>query len=475
MTPSRIVQRIGQSRFIVPYIVGCALFMQMLDSTVVAMALPEMARALGEDPVRLNIAITSYLLSIAVFIPISGWIADRFGARLVFASAVALFTLSSAACGLASSLPELVAARLVQGMAGAMMVPVGRIVMLRSVSKADLMQATAVLTMPALLGPVLGPPIGGFVATYGSWRWIFLMNIPIGILGMILILLFIKDIREDNVPPLDWRGFVLSAVSLACLVSGFETVGRDAIAPQYTIAILLVGAVAAVLYVRHANRIAHPILDLKLMRIKTYAVAVIGGNFCRFTISATPFLLAMLLQVVFGLSAFAAGMISFIGALGALLGKFLITPLFGRFGFRVVLAANGVVMSLSIAACMLFSPETPHAVIMAVLFLSGLFRSIQMTGVNTLIYADLSQKDIAGGNTFASMMQQLAFSLGVGIAALAMQTSLSLRGGDTLEAMDVGAGFAVVAVCALASLIWFVSLPADAGAEVSKARIKQAS
>src|SRR5690606_31339646 len=277
----------------IPFIVGCALFMQMLDSTVVATALPAMAQALGSTPVRLNVAITSYLLAVAVFVPVSGWAADRHGARRVFMAAIALFTLSSVACALAQNLTHLVLARVAQGIAGAMMVPVGRIILLRVVPKQDLLKAMSFLSIPALLGPVIGPPLGGFMVTYMSWHWIFLINIPIGVLGIFLVLRYVAEIREEGTPSLDWPGFLLSAICLAALVSGFEAIGRDVMPLPMLLGLIATGAACGLLYGWHARRTEHPIIDLSLMRIPTFAIATLGGNLCRFAVGATPFLLAM--------------------------------------------------------------------------------------------------------------------------------------------------------------------------------------
>ncbi|MGV6871067.1 DHA2 family efflux MFS transporter permease subunit [Pseudochelatococcus sp. B33] len=466
----RITERVSRSRFIVPYIVGFALFMQLLDSNVVAMALPEMARTFGEDPVRMNIVITSYLLSVSVFIPVCGWVADRFGARNVFVAAIALFTVSSVFCGLANSLVELVAARLLQGLAGAMMVPVGRIVMLKSVSKADLMQAMAFLTVPALMGPVLGPPVGGLITSLGSWRWIFLMNVPVGIVGVVMACVFIKNLREERVPPLDWRGFLLMGTALACLVLGFEMLSHGEGSWRVSTLVVVTGAAALWLYARHARRTEAPLIDFSLMKIKTFSASVMSGNLCRFDISASPFLLALLLQVVFGLSPVAAGVITASGAVGAIVAKFLITPLFQHFGFRTVLVAGGIASGFAISISALFTPTTPHLVMMLVLFVSGIFRSTQLTGVNTLTFADIPSERMSAATTLSSMMQQLAFSVGVGIAALTLQASVAARGAESLTIGDVRTGIVVLALLTAASALGFSRLAANAGDEVSKHR-----
>src|SRR5579875_498118 len=252
---------------VIPLIVACALFMENLDSTVLATALPAIAQSLGESPLRLSLAITSYLFSLAVFIPASGWVADRFGARRVFRLAILVFLAGSILCGLSSSLLGFVLARIFQGMGGAMMVPVGRLVVLRSLPKTGLINALAYLTVPALVGPVLGPPLGGFITTYVSWRWIFWINVPIGVLGVILATLFIPDMREEAVPPLDLPGFFLTALGLTGLVFGFEAAGRDVVPLPSVISLLAAGAISLALYIRYARRAAHPIIDLSLLRI----------------------------------------------------------------------------------------------------------------------------------------------------------------------------------------------------------------
>ena len=383
----------GQTSIIVPLIVGCALFMQMLDSTIIATALPSMAQSLGEEPTRLNLAITSYLLSLAVFIPISGWVADRYGARSVFAAAIAVFTASSVLCGAANSLGFLVAARLAQGVGGAMMVPVGRLVMLRTVPKAELMRAMSFLTTPAVFGSVLGAPVGGFIVTAASWRWIFFINVPVGVLGIALVLLMVPNVRESVVPPLDWRGFLLSGVGLAALVFGFETVGRGTMPGWAVAAAGGGGALCWWLYLLHARRTPHPILDLKLLRLQTFAAATFGGGLCRLGFGAIPFLMAMLLQVGFGLSALAAGLLTFASAAGALLNKPAIRHIVRWFGFRNVLIGTATFNGLFLCGYALFRPATPHAVILAVLLVGGFFRSLLFTSLN---HAGLCRRKNAG-------------------------------------------------------------------------------
>ena len=456
-----------RTSLVIPLIVGCALFMQQLDSTIIATALPTMARSLGTDPTRLNLAITSYLLSLAVFIPVSGWIADRFGARQVFAAAIAVFTVSSVLCGAAGSLPTLVAARLMQGVGGAMMVPVGRLVMLRSVAKGELMRAMSVLTAPAVFGSILGAPVGGVIVTYASWRWVFLINVPVGLLGIGLVLWLIPDLREESVPPLDWRGFLLSGAGLAALVFGFETVGRDAL-PGWAVASVIGAGVACwVGYLRHARRAANPILDMRLFGVQTFAAATLGGGLCRLGFGAIPFLMAMLLQVGFGLSALTAGLLTFASAAGALLNKPAIRTIVRWAGFRTILIGTALFNGLFLCGYGLFRPSTSHAVILMVLLIGGFFRSLLFTALNTLGYADVPATAMGRATSLASTAQQVSLSLGVGLAALLLHASMVLRGASTLATRDVSPAFLIMGLLSLASLPWFLALDRQAGAEVS--------
>ncbi len=447
-----------------PFLVGCALFMQMLDSTVVTTALPTMAVTLGSDPVRLNVAITSYLLSVAVFVPISGWAADRFGARRVFITAIALFTLSSLTCALSRTLFELVLSRIAQGVGGAMMVPVGRIILLRTIPKHELLRAMAFLSIPALLGPMIGPPVGGFLVTYMSWHWIFLINLPIGILGIWMVRRHVQELPNDGkAHRLDLVGFILSATCMATLVGGFEALGQPD-TPWSTAGLLIaVGLLCGALYVWHARHRNDPILDLSLMRIQTFRVATLAGNLCRFTVGATPFLLAMLLQVGFGLSAMSAGLITFVGAIGAMIMKVAAPPVLKRWGYRRVLSVNALLTGVAVACCAAFTSTTPIPVMLGVLLVGGFFRSLQFTAINTLAYADISHASMSRASSFAAMAQQLGVSLGVGVAASALNLSMRLRSGQTLAPQDVISGFLVIGLlCAIASLS-FHRLPDHAG------------
>ena len=458
-------------QIIVPLIVACALFMQNLNSTVIATALPAIARSLHEEPLRLNLAITSYLLSLAVFIPLSGWMADRFGARPVFCWAIAVFTLGSAGCGIADNLETLIAARVVQGMGGAMMVPVGRLVLLRTVPKADLVRALAFLSMPALLGPVIGPPLGGFIVTYSSWRWIFYINLPVGVLGIVLGRLFIVDIREKEVGPLDVRGFVLAGVGLAGLTFGLEAVGRGALPVAVVGGLIVGGAICFALYILHARHASYPIIDLALMRIPTFKASIYGGSLFRIGIGALPFLLPMMLQVGFGMNALGSGLITFASAAGAMTMRLSATPVIRRFGFRRVLIGNTVISGLFMAAYGFFGPATPHWLIFMALLIGGFFRSLQFTCVNTLAYADVTPSVMSRATSLASMAQQLSVSFGVGLAALFLHLTMLFRGETALGAGDFPMTFVFVGVVSFASVFLFIPLKPEAGAEVSGHRL----
>ncbi|HKD67660.1 MAG TPA: DHA2 family efflux MFS transporter permease subunit [Candidatus Binataceae bacterium] len=455
---------------LVPLIVGCALFMELLDSTVITTALPAMARSLHEDPIKLNLAITSYLLSLAVFIPVSAWVADRFGARIVFRTAIVIFTIGSVFCGISHSLPELVAARILQGCGGAMMVPVGRLVILKTVPKRHLVTAMSYLSIPALIGPVVGPPVGGFIVTYSTWRWIFFINVPICLIGIVMVTLFIKDIREDNVPPLDLLGFVLTGVGLAALVFGFESVGRGELPPVVVFALMAGGASCMGLYVLHYNRARHPIINLGLLRIMTFRISTVGGGLFRMGIGAMPFLLALLLQLAFGINPFKSGLIIFASALGALTMKLAINPIIRLFGFRSLLIFNGVISAFFMLCCALFRPTTPHLLIALVLFSGGFFRSLQFTCINALGYADVPSPLMSNASSLASMGQQLSISLGVAIAALALRVGMTLHHSRVLTARDIVPAFLLTGGLGLLGSIVFLPLPHNAGAELAGRR-----
>jgi EmrB/QacA subfamily drug resistance transporter len=451
----------------VPLIVACALFMENLDAAVIATALPEIAHDLGTDPVQLSVAITAYLFGLAVFIPASGWIADRYGPRAVFRAAIAVFTLGSIGCGFAESLPSLVAARVVQGIGGAMMVPVGRLVLLRAVEKKELVRAMAWLTVPALVGPLVGPPLGGAIATYASWRWIFWINVPIGVVGIVLASRYIPVLGTAERRPFDFLGFVLTAVGLAAVMAALETAAHGLVPPLATLGLFAIGAAALGGYVVHASRARAPLLDLTLLRVPTFRTVMVGGTLFRVAAGGTPFLLPLLFQLGFGMTPFASGLLTFVTALGAIVMKITAAPILRRFGFPRVLFWNALIGGASIAIYAAFQPETPEAAILLVLLVTGFFRSLQYTSLNTLAYADVPDHQMSSATSFASMTQQLAASVGIALAARAL-TLVQLGAGETaLGAADFVAVFLVFGLLAASSAVVFAGLPTDAGATVS--------
>jgi EmrB/QacA subfamily drug resistance transporter len=455
---------------LVPAIIGAALMMQTLNATVLSNALPTMARSLREDPVHLNTAITVYLLASAVFLPISGWAADRFGAKKVFLFAIVGYASACAGCGLAENLPQLLLARFCAGAAGAMMGPVGRLVLLRSTPKHDLVRAMSVLTMPALLGPVLGPPIGGFIVTYGSWRWIFFLNLPIALLGVVLVTRFIPNVREEGVRPLDWVGLVLTGVGMAGVVYGFENLGRSALPGWMVAAMMAGGAACLAAYVWHARRVENAILDLSLLKIRTFTASVVGGAFMRMGMGATPFMLALLLQVAFGLSALQAGMMTFASAAAALVMKTCAPPILARFGFKRTLSVNAVIVAGTFMAYGLFNPATPHWLIYVVLLTGGFFRSLQFTSLNGIAFADVDSAGMSRASTMSTMGQQLAQSIGIGLSATLLRLIMAQAHTRHLTAATITPAFVVIGFIALISALFFISLPANAGAELHGVR-----
>ncbi len=456
---------------LVPLIIASALFMENMDSTVIATSLPAIARDLGTDPIVLKLAFTTYLLSLTVFIPVSGWMADRFGARHVFRVAIAVFTIGSIACGFATSLGGLVAARGLQGIGGAMMVPVGRIILLRTVRKSELVDALAWLTMPALIGPLVGPPIGGFITDTFGWRWIFWMNLPFGILGIVLATLLMPNVQVDKVPPLDRTGFLLSGLGLSCFIFGLTVMGRGLL-PGWTPSILVAaGAVLVALYVRHARRTENPILDLRLLRIETFRAGVVGGSLFRFGVGAVPFLLPLMFQLAYGMSAFQSGLITFVAAAGALSMKLGAARLIRRFGFRTLLLVNGFAASASIAIMGLLSSATPYLLAVSLLFVGGFLRSLQFTALNAMSYSDVDHAQASYATSLYTVVQQLSLSIGVVLGAFVLETAQWYRAEETLTPVDFTIAFMVVAACSLGAILQFITLSPGAGEAVSGKKV----
>lgn len=451
----------------VPLIVACALFMENMDSTVIATSLPALAIDLGESPIALKLALTSYIVSLAVFIPVSGWMSDRFGSLTVFRIAIGVFMLGSILCGMSDSLAQFVAARFLQGMGGAMMVPVGRLVILRSVSKAELVRALSYLTIPALIGPVMGPPLGGFITTYFHWRWIFYINIPIGVLGMYLAGRHIENFRDADVPPLDMKGFLYTAVGCSLLMLGLATAGRHLVSDRVAAGCVTIGALALFAYTFHARRVAHPLIDFRILRMQTFRMSVLGGAFFRIGVGAIPFLLPLMLQLGFGLNPFQSGLLTCASAIGALFMKTLTTRILKRLGFRTVLIFNAGFGSLSVAAFGLFTPATPHALLMAVVLIGGCLRSLQFTSLNAIAYADIDKRDLSQATSISSVAQQLAIGMGVTVGGLALQMSNTAQGHAQIVASDFWPAFLAIGMISALSIPFAMRLSKNAGAELA--------
>ena len=452
---------------LVPLIVAVALFMENMDSTVIATSLPAIATDIGTSPLTLKLAVTSYLLSLAVFIPVSGWTADRFGARTVFRAAIAVFMLGSIACALSGSIAQFVVARIVQGMGGAMMTPVGRLVLVRSINRRELVNAMAWVSMPAMIGPLLGPPLGGFITTYATWHWIFLINVPMGLAGIVLVTRYIEDVRAAKPEHLDLAGAMLSGLAVAGLTFGLSVAGFSLLPWYVVLALIAGGAVSLALYLAHARRTPNPILDFGLLALPTFRASLIGGFLFRIGVGAMPFLLPLLLQVGFKLTPFQSGLITFSSTAGALFMKAAAPAVLKRFGFRNVLVINAVLSGIFIAACGAFTIATPFAIMLAILVVGGFFRSLQFTSVNALAYAEVPAERMSRATALTAVGQQMSLASGVAIGALTVETVVRLKDQPEIAASDFPAAFLVVGLIATVSALIFARLSAHAGAEMA--------
>ncbi|WP_280141828.1 MULTISPECIES: DHA2 family efflux MFS transporter permease subunit [unclassified Mesorhizobium] len=450
----------------IPLILAVALFMENMDSTVIATSLPAIATDIGTSPIALKLALTAYLVSLAVFIPVSGWMADRFGAKNVFRAAIAVFVIGSVACAVSNSLAAFVVSRFLQGMGGAMMTPVGRLVLVRATPKNELVAAMSWLTIPALVGPLVGPPVGGFITTYFTWHWIFLINVPIGVIGMWLATRFLPETESAGAPPLDTAGFILSGLAASGVVFGLSVVSLPALPPSVGIATLIVGLISGVIYLLHARRKQNPLLALSLFRSQVFRSAVLGGSLFRIGIGAVPFLLPLMFQIGFGMTPFQSGMITFVSAIGAIGMKLVTAWLFRAAGFRRVLVAGSLVSAATIAINGFFTPETPYALMLGMLLMGGFIRSMFFTGVNALAYAEVSDADTSKATPLTAVAQQISVALGVALAGGILEVSTQLHGGPLTLADFHIAFFIVAAVSAVASLS-FLRLAPDAGNAVS--------
>lgn len=452
-------------------LVAGAFFMEYIDGTVIATALPQMALSFGVSAVDLNIGMSAYLLTLAVFIPASGWIAERFGSRQVFTTALVIFTLASVVCGLTQNVSQFVVMRILQGVGGAMMVPVGRLAVLKSTPKSQLITAIATLTWPALVAPILGPPLGGFITDYANWRWIFFINLPLGLVAIVAALKLIPRDKNLQRPPFDGFGFITSGIAMLGLVYGLELAGKQQVNLPLMIGCLAIGVAGMALIIRHSRRADHPMFRLDALRVLTFRVTMGGGSLFRMAIGAVPFLLPLMFQIGFGMDAFQAGLLVLAVFAGNLAMKPATTPLIRHFGFRRVLLVNGTLSALALLACAFLTPQTPHWLIMLVLFIGGLCRSMQFTGISTLAFADVPPAQMSMANTLFSTAVQLSIGLGITIGAIGVRLGdqlAPLLGIADLPGISYRLAFVLITLMSLAGLIDLLHLPANAGEQVSR-------
>jgi EmrB/QacA subfamily drug resistance transporter len=452
---------------LVPLIVAVALFMENMDSTVIATSLPAIAADIGSSPLELKLAITSYLLALAIFIPASGWMADRYGAKTIFRAAIAVFLVGSIGCALSHSLANFVVARFFQGMGGAMMSPVGRLVLVRTVGRRNLVDAMALLTTPALIGPILGPALGGFITTYATWQWIFFINIPIGLLGILLVSLHFDNVRAENLEPFDLAGLALIGFGVGGLAFGMTVTGIRLVPVWVTVALVIGGAASTFAYVMRSRTMSAPVVDLSLFKLATFRAGVAGGFLFRVGAGALPFLLPLLMQLGFGMNPFQSGLITLSSAVGAMMMKWAVPRILRRVGFRNALTWNALIASVTLGACAAFTQSTPVAVMVGVLVLGGFFRSLQFTSVNAIAFAEIEPARMSRATSLVAVAQQLSQSVGVAMGALAVETVLSVKGQTMLTAEDFPPAFMLVGLVSASSIVLFARLPPDAGADMA--------
>jgi EmrB/QacA subfamily drug resistance transporter len=450
-------------------IVACAFFMENLDGTIIVTALPQMASSFHIDPARMSLGVTAYMLAVAAGITASGWLADRVGTRNLFCSAIAVFTIASMLCGLAPSFSAFIAARILQGAAAAMMSPVGRLVVLRTSEKKDLLRALSTLVWPALFAPVLGPPLGGFITSAASWRWIFYVNLPVGLVGMALVLAYVPNQKSDERTPFDTPGFLLMAAALGCLTYGLDLIGqRQAANLSAGAVLLLVSGLVGVLALRHVRRARHPLVSLDALKLRSFFVSCVsGGTISRAAISATPFLLPLMFQVGYGLSPVQSGLLLLVYMAANLLMKTITNPILTRFGIKAVLVWNGLIASAFIAACALVSPSLPLALTWLVLALAGASRSMQFTGLTMVTFADVGPAQRQPAAVVSALTQQIGMGGGVAVGALLLTFSQRFHASAALTAGDFQAALVLAGVLSALAVLSYMSLAADAGDEIS--------
>jgi EmrB/QacA subfamily drug resistance transporter len=455
---------------LLPWLVAVAFFMESLDTTILNTAVPAISAALHVTPLSMKAVLASYTLSLAVFIPISGWVADRFGTRRVFAAAIGLFTLGSFLCGISTNIDALVACRVLQGIGGSMMVPVGRMTLVRTFAKSNLLRAMSFVSIPALVAPMLGPIAGGLIVGYLHWRWIFFVNIPIGLAGLVLVYLHLPDYREEKTHPLDVVGLILFGSGIALLSYVLEVFSEHTLGVREITGLLLVSLSLLAGYWVHAKTLKFPLLQLSLFRIRTFRAAVGGGFFTRLGIGGVPFLLPLLYQVGLGFTPIQSGLLIMPQALAAISINAVIPRLLARLGYRGVLVSNTIIIGLLLLVFATIGLTTPVWAIVVLGFLYGAFTALQYTSMNTLVYADTTEEETSAANSIFSTVQQMAISFGVATAGLATAFFLPKYSQSNAVLMIDGLHKALfsLGILTILSTVVFRSLKRDDGQVVSQ-------
>lgn len=455
---------------ITPLILAVALFMENMDSTVIATSLATIAHDINSEPIALKLALTAYLVALAIFIPVSSWMADRFGARRVFRTAMVVFMLGSLACALSNSLFTFVLSRFLQGMGGAMMTPVARLVLVRVTPRQQLVDAMAWLSIPGLIGPIVGPPIGGAITTYLTWHWIFLVNIPIGLVGIVLVNKYLPDWESSVGRAIDLVGFVLAGLAFAGWVFGISVLTLPALPASFGYVALALGTLAAALYWFHYKRTDNPLLNLGLFRRPLFRTTVISGAFFRFGTGAMPFLFPLMLQIGFGLTPFQSGMVTFSTAVGAFAAKFVAEPILHRLGFRTALLISTAMTALGVFGMAIYAPTTPMPLMMAFLVVTGFFQSIFWTATNAFTFADIDDADSGQANVMSQVAVQLSLAVGVALGGGVLEGMRLLHGGGEPLLGDFHSAFWVIGGVTLISTALFLRLPRDAAMRATHAQ-----
>jgi EmrB/QacA subfamily drug resistance transporter len=459
-----------RSPFYATTLIAGAFFMENLDGTIIATALPQMAHSFHAGAVKLNVGMTAYLLALAVFIPISGWVADRFGSRSVFAAAIGTFTVASLFCGMSHTLTQFTLMRILQGIGGAMMVPVGRLIVLRTTPKERLTQAIAYITWPGLTALVIGPPLGGFITTYASWHWIFFLNLPLGFLALGLTLLWVENVRTDDRHPFDWLTFFLGGFASTGCVYAMEKLSGDAGHWRFGATILLLSLLSGAVAVIVARRKpATSLIDIESLRLKTYSLSVYGASAFRIAVSVLPFLLPLMFQISFGLNAFRSGLYLLALFAGDLSMKAFVIQVLRRYGFRRILIVNGIITAGSMALCATLTPGTPIPLILAILAFHGACRSLEFTCMTTLAYTEIPHEKMSRANGFLSAIMQLSLGLGVAVGAIALRLVAHAHGHSASmpQLRDFHLAILIMAILSLGPVVDSLGLAPDAGAATS--------